>query len=76
MSKNYLAGGVNTPRPQTPTQAPAGPVQVDGNVIAQQPAPTKAPLQPRSASPANMNTSGIEAAMGAHADKVHPVKRR
>lgn len=55
---------------------PAGPVQQDGNVIAQTAAPTKAPLQSRSASPAHMNTSGLERAMGAHADKVHPVKRR
>lgn len=56
--------------------APAGPVQQDGNVIAQTAAPTKAPLRTQQGSPASMNTSGIERAMGQHADKLHPVKRR
>lgn len=40
------------------------------------PAPTKGPLQSRSASPPNTNTSGMERAMGAHADKLHPVGKR
>lgn len=33
--------------------------------------PTKAPLQSRSAAPANYNTSGIEQSMDALADKLH-----
>lgn len=40
------------------------------------PKPTRGPLQTRSASPASTNTSGMETAMAAHADKVHPPKRR
>lgn len=40
------------------------------------PAPTKAPLASRSASPPSSNTSGMERAMAAHADKVHPTRRR
>lgn len=38
--------------------------------------PTRAPLQDRRASPASGNTSGLERAMGAAADKLHPTKRR
>ena len=40
------------------------------------PIPTKGPLAARSASPAAYATSGIERAMGDHADKVHPVSKR
>lgn len=40
------------------------------------PAPTRAPLASRSASPGGYATSGMERAMGAHADKEHPVKGR
>lgn len=40
------------------------------------PRPTRAPLQSRSASPAAYNTSGMESAMGAAADKLHPVRQR
>lgn len=38
------------------------------------PKPTRAPLHDRSASPANYASSGMESAMGAHADKMHPPK--
>lgn len=38
--------------------------------------PTKGGIQGRSASPANYNTSGMESALGAMADKLHPPKRR
>jgi hypothetical protein len=74
MSRNFL-GSTATSAP-APAPGPAGPVQQDGNVIAQQLAPTKAPLRTQSASPAHLNTSGLERAMGAHADKLHPTKRR
>lgn len=40
------------------------------------PPPTKGPLASRSASPKQYATSGMEKALGAHADKVHPPKRR
>lgn len=38
------------------------------------PAPTRAPLAARSASPSSGYGSGIESAMGAMADKLHPTK--
>lgn len=62
---NPLAGA-DRAQPQTNVRR-----QLDGTPINQRPAPTKAPLAPRYASPANYNTSGIERAMGEHADKVH-----
>jgi hypothetical protein len=40
------------------------------------PRPTKQPLETRSASPARFNTSGMESAMAALADKTHPPRRR
>jgi hypothetical protein len=40
------------------------------------PAPTRAPLQDRRASPNELATSGMERAMAQHADRVHPVRRR
>lgn len=40
------------------------------------PAPTRKPLADRSSAPDGYATSGMERAMHAHADKVHPVKRR
>lgn len=77
MSKfNALAGKTaGTAAPSAP--APAGPVQIDGNVIAQQAKPTKAPLASREASPSNYGgRSGMENAMGDLADKLHPRKGR
>lgn len=40
------------------------------------PAPTKAPLAPRSSSPAAYATSGMERALGSLADRVHKPKPR
>lgn len=40
------------------------------------PAPTRAPLQDRSSAPDKYTTSGMERALHAHANKVHPVKPR
>lgn len=74
---NFLkspAAGKSTAAPAAPL--PAGPIQQDGNVIAQQARPTRAPLQERRASPPELNTSGIERAMGQHADQLHRVKPR
>lgn len=39
------------------------------------PRPTRGPLQGRSGSPAGYNTSGMEAALGALADKTHKPRR-
>ncbi len=39
------------------------------------PVPTRGPIAARSASPAAYATSGIERAMGAHADKMHPTSK-
>lgn len=76
MSRNFL-GSTATSAPSAPAApAPAGPVQQDGNVIAQMAKPTKAPPQDRRASPPELNTSGIERAMGQHADKLHRVVKR
>lgn len=36
--------------------------------------PTRAAPAPRSASPDAYTTSGLESAMGAHADRIHPLK--
>lgn len=38
------------------------------------PVPTRAPLERREASPSKYNTSGMERAMGALADKTHKPK--
>jgi hypothetical protein len=66
---NYLADKIAAP-------APAGPTQIDGNVIPQREKPTKAPLQDRIASPME-GRSGMEKAMGALADQLHkPTRRR
>lgn len=40
------------------------------------PQPTKAPFETRHSSPREYATSGMEKALGQHADKVHPQKRR
>lgn len=58
-------------RERTPGQDNAEQAQAGVN-----PAPTKAPLAPRSASPAAYATSGMESALGALADKTHPPKKR
>ena len=68
-------GGKSTVPSAMPAPKPLGPVQQDGNVIPQQAPPTRAPLRDKQASPAAHNTSGIERAMGAAADKLHPTKR-
>lgn len=52
------------------------PMQQDGNQNVMPPKPTKAGLESRSGSPRGMNSSGIENAMGALADKTHPVRGR
>lgn len=39
------------------------------------PRPTNAPLKTQTATPAEYNTSGIERALGAHADRVHRVRK-
>lgn len=62
----------NAGRPAAPP--PAGPVQLDGNVSAIPPAPTRAPLQPRESSPMK-GRSSMEQAMGALADKLHKPRR-
>jgi hypothetical protein len=67
---NFLNG------PAVPAPQPAGPVQIDGNIVPQQARPTRAPLQARSASPPQHNTSGIERAMAAEADRLHPPRKR
>jgi hypothetical protein len=56
----YAMGGTSEPK--------------DGN--GANPKPTKQPLQTRSASPTRYNTSGMESALGALADKTHPPKLR
>jgi hypothetical protein len=50
--------------------------QQDGTPISTVAKATKAPLQTRSASPNNYNTSGMERAMAAEADRLHPPKLR
>lgn len=74
--KNVLADAA-----AAPAAPPANPQVRHPEEIAQQPngdnpRPTKAPLASRSASPAGYATSGMEAAMGKHADKLHPVGKR
>lgn len=62
-----------------PAAAPAPPpvnTQIDGTPTNMGEKPTKARLHDRSASPADHNTSGMERAMAAHADKVHPTRKR
>lgn len=60
--------------------APAAPApvnqQIDGTPTNMGTKPTKASLNDRSASPASPGRSGIETAMGAQADKLHPPKFR
>jgi hypothetical protein len=58
-------------RQRAPGQDAAEQAQAGAN-----PAPTRGPLQTRSASPTSSYTSGMESAMGALADKTHPPKRR
>lgn len=53
-----------------------GPTQIDGTATNMGVKPTKAPLQTRSASPDRNNTSGMERAMAAEADRLHPPKHR
>lgn len=65
--------------PGAPAAPPPPPVekQRDGTpMVDRGQKPTRAPLQTRSASPANYATSGIERAMGSQADRMHPSKRR
>lgn len=50
--------------------------QADGTPTNPGTKPTKAPLQSRPAAPTNHNTSGMEGALGALADKMHPRKGR
>lgn len=59
----------------TPAAAPP-PVnqQADGTQTNMGTKPTKASLNDRTASPNMAGRSGIEAAMGAQADKLHPPK--
>lgn len=58
------------------TKPTPGPVQQDGNQNMMPPKATNAKPQTRSASPDAYNTSGMERAMAAHADQVHPIKRK
>lgn len=63
----------------SPAAAPAPkPVntQIDGTPTNMGEKPTKARLETRSASPAGNNTSGMERALAAQADKLHPPRRR
>ena len=53
--------------------APQPQKQLDGNPVPTAPKPTKAGLATRVGSPNSYGTSGIEAAMGASADKIHPI---
>lgn len=79
MTNNYLADKVIAP-PSAPAK-PAGPVpnpgirQIDGNQSTLGLKPARAPLASREGSPSN-GRSGMEGAMGALADKLHPRKGR
>lgn len=68
-----MRGQPNQPRPFVSRQrAP------DADSLDQQganPTPTRAPLAPRSASPASYATSGMESALGGLADKLHKPRR-
>lgn len=52
------------------------PAPVNQDTSGDNPKPTKGPLQSRPASPNGYATSGMERAMGAQADKMHPPKLR
>lgn len=82
---NALAAAVAVqPKAATPAKPVAKPKpavgpnpglrQIDGNISALGLKPTKGSLQDRSASPSGGDRSGMETAMGAMADKLHPPK--
>lgn len=70
--KNYMG--------EQAAAVPAAPAttlpSVSGDEQGYNPKPTRGALADRSASPGGYNTSGIERAMGAAADKLHPVGKR
>lgn len=67
------AAVARTPSVTNPTP---GQTQRDGTPTNLGVKPTKAGLETRAASPKASNASGIEKALGALADKTHPVKMR
>lgn len=73
--KNVLQGVAPAPAGVPAVPSNTGPSASD-EVQGHNPPPTRAPLASRSASPAGYNTSGMERAMGAHADKMHPLGKR
>jgi hypothetical protein len=74
---NPLAAPTAGQAPAPPsTSATLRPPQLDGNQTTAPPKPTKGPLNSRQASPNNYNSSGLENAMGALADKMHRPKLR
>lgn len=74
--KNVLQGVQPAPAGAPATPAPGYSPSASDEVQGHNPAPTRAPLASRSATPGGYNTSGMEKAMGTHADKVHPIGKR
>lgn len=83
--KNYMAdqggapqlkGGAKAAQRATEHRMDDRMHSVSGEPQGVNPRPTRGPLQDRRATPAGSETSGIERAMGAHADKVHPVGKK
>lgn len=74
---NAYADGKPAPAAPAPSK-PAGPQpnpgikQIDGNQSGLGMKPSRASLNDRSASPAGSDRSGMEGALGALADKLHP----
>lgn len=75
--KNYMAdsvpGATNKPSTNVLPRDP-GMRSVSGDEQGTNAPPTRVPLAPRSASPDAYTTSGLERAMGEHANRVHPLK--
>lgn len=70
--KNYMAAA-----PKPAAKPPSGMVSTSGaDESGYNPKPTGAPLAIGRASPPSPQMSGMERAMGAQADKIHPVGGR
>lgn len=63
--------GIDNPAPRA-----EGADAADAAAQGSNPRPTRAPLQDRSSVPRNTQASGMEGAMSAMADKLHPRKSR